>query len=56
MTDPETKEQRRKRQGREVEESQQALRDSIAKTQTLLDQSDEMLRRHRQESEAEEKR
>ena len=50
MADRESKDQRRERQTREVEESQKALRESIAKTQTLLDESDEMLRRHRRES------
>lgn len=49
--DKETREERRRRQTREVEESQKALRDSIAKTQSLLDQSDAMLKRHRRESE-----
>lgn len=47
----ESKDQRRTRQNREVEESQQGLRDSIKKTQHLLDQSEEMLRRHRKEDE-----
>ena len=51
MAERENKEQRRQRQSREVEESQKALRDSIAHTQELLDQSDEMLKRHRRESE-----
>lgn len=45
----ETKDQRRRRQAHEVEESQRGLRDSIKKTQDLLDQSDEMLKRHRRE-------
>lgn len=51
MTERESREQRRARQSREVEDSQKALRDSIANTQTLLDQSDEMIKRHRRESE-----
>jgi hypothetical protein len=46
--------ERRDRQAREVEESQRELRDSIATTQRLLDQSDEMLKRHRQERESDE--
>lgn len=50
MSRPETREQRRERQARELQESQKALRDSIAKTQSLLDQSEEMLKRHRRES------
>ena len=48
---PEQRRERRERQAREVEESQRALRDSIAKTQKLLDASDEMLKRHRSEAE-----
>jgi hypothetical protein len=47
--DKETREQRRERQAREVEQSQQALRRSIEKTQQLLDQSEDMLTRHRRE-------
>ena len=54
MDHRETKEERRKRQTREVEESQKALRDSIARTQSLLDQSDEMIKRHRRESDEDE--
>ena len=45
----ESRKQRRDRQNRELEESQQGLRESIAKTQQLLDASDEMLKRHRRE-------
>lgn len=45
----ETREQRRHRQAHELEESQRGLRDSIRKTQDLLDQSDELIRRHRKE-------
>ena len=45
----ETREQRRSRQAHEVEESQRGLRESIKKTQDLLDQSDEMIKRHRRE-------
>ena len=47
----ESRDQRRNRQAREVEESQRGLRESIRKTQDLLDQSDEMIRRHRNEEE-----
>ena len=47
----ESRDQRRHRQAREVEESQRGLRESIRKTQDLLDQSDEMIRRHRKEEE-----
>jgi len=49
MSDSETRSERRDRQTREVEDSQQELRVSIEKTQQLLDQSDAMLKRHRQE-------
>ena len=45
----ETRKEQRGRHQAEVEESQQALRDSIANTERLLGQSDEMLRRHREE-------
>ena len=45
---------RREQQTREVEESQDALRKSIAETQRLMDQSDEMLKRHRREAEDDE--
>ena len=51
--DKETREERRERQSREVEESQQALRHSIEKTQKLLDESEDMLKRHRREREGE---
>lgn len=43
--------ERRDQQAREVEESQARLRASIAETQRLMDQSDEMLKRHRRELE-----
>ena len=48
---PETREEREDRQSREVTESQQQLRDSIARTNELLSKSDEMLKRHRSERE-----
>ena len=51
MEDPETRHQRRERHAKEVEESQQNLRDNIAETERLLSASDKVLRRHRQESE-----
>ena len=54
MPDPETRKERRERQHRELEESQRQLRDSIAKTQRLLNESDEIIRRHRRESEGDE--
>lgn len=46
---PEDRNERRERQSREVEQSQQELRDSIAHTEHLLNQSDTMLKRHRRE-------
>ena len=44
--------ERREQQEREVQESQTRLRDSIAETERLVGESDNMLRRHRQECEA----
>lgn len=52
MAEDESRARRRERQALEAEASQQELRDSIAKTQKLLDASDEMLKRHRRECEA----
>ncbi|MCH8617456.1 hypothetical protein LZ016_15265 [Sphingomonas sp. SM33] len=43
--------ERRERHAREVEESQEALRESISETERLVGESDKMLRRHRQERE-----
>ena len=43
--------ERREQQTREVEESQKALRASIAETDRLVGESEAMLRRHRQERE-----
>jgi hypothetical protein len=43
--------QRRERHDREVEASQQALRESISETERLVGESEKMLRRHRQERE-----
>jgi hypothetical protein len=37
------------RQSREIEENQEALRRSIAETERLVNESEKMLRRHRQE-------
>jgi hypothetical protein len=51
---PENRDERRDRQTREVEQSQRDLRVSIDKTQQLLDESDEMLKRHRRECEDDE--
>ena len=49
MSDSEMSDARRERHTREVEDSQLQLRASIEKTRQLLDQSDAMLKRHRQE-------
>ena len=46
--------ERRDRQASEVEASQVALRESIAATEKLVDESDTMLRRHRKECDDEE--
>ena len=51
MPDKKARADRRKAQAREVEESQAALRASIAETERLVDESDKMLRRHRNERE-----
>jgi len=49
MSDKQKRADRRTQQASEVEESQEALRKSIAETERLVDESDEMLRRHRRE-------
>ena len=51
MSDKKRRAQRREQQSREVEASQKQLRESIAETERLVDESDQMLRRHRQECE-----
>ncbi len=43
--------ERRERHSREVEASQKALRASISETERLVGESEEMLRRHREERE-----
>ena len=43
--------ERRDQRNREVEDSQKAMRASIAATQRLMDESDEMIQRHRREIE-----
>jgi hypothetical protein len=55
MTDKEKRAARREQQSREVETSQNAMRDSIAETNRLVGESDAMLRRHRQEREDDDK-
>jgi hypothetical protein len=51
MPDRKSRAERREQQAREIEESQKALRNSIAETQRLMDSSDAMLARHRRECE-----
>ena len=48
--------ERRERHAAEVEASQGALRESVAVTEKLVDQSDRMLRRHRKECDDEEQK
>jgi len=55
MTDKKKRAERREQQSREVEASQVALRESIAETERLVGESEEMLRRHRQECEDDER-
>ena len=43
--------ERRNRQSEEVEASQARLRESIRQTERLVDESDQMLRKHRKECE-----
>ena len=50
MPTREDRAKRRDRQAAEVEASQAKLRSSIAETERLVGQSDEMLRRHRKEN------
>lgn len=45
---------RRERHAAEIEASQKSLRESISETERLVGESDKMLRRHRQERDAEE--
>lgn len=50
MANKEKRAERRNQQAAEVEASQETLRASIAETERLVDQSDQMLRRHRKEN------
>ena len=52
MPDKAKRAERREQQAREVEASQESLRVSIAETERLVGESDKMLRRHREEREA----
>lgn len=51
MSTPENRSERLERHAADVEASQAALRDSINETERLVEESDKMLRRHRQEHE-----
>ena len=50
MSDKKKRAERREQQSREVEASQKALRASITETKRLVGESEAMLRRHRKES------
>lgn len=54
MSDPNKRAERRKQHAAEIEASQNDLRKSIAETERLVGESDEMLRRHRRECEQDE--
>jgi hypothetical protein len=51
VPDPKKSAERRKQHTAEIEASQDDLRKSIAETERLVGESDEMLRRHRRECE-----
>jgi hypothetical protein len=51
MYESESRKERHDRQSQEVEQSQRELRASIERTRKLLDQSEQMLKRHRRECE-----
>ena len=51
VSDPKKRAERRKQHTAEIEASQDSLRKSIAETERLVGESDEMLRRHRKECE-----
>lgn len=51
MPNKEKRAERRAQQAQEVEASQESLRTSIAETERLVSESDQMLRRHRKERE-----
>jgi hypothetical protein len=53
IPDKQNRQARRERQARELENNQQALRDSIAESKRLADEADAMIRRHRDECELE---
>lgn len=49
MPDKASRAARREQHAKEVEDSQDAMRRSIAETRRLVDESDETLKRHRRE-------
>ncbi len=51
MTDKKKRTERREQHAREIEANQKALRESIAETERLVGESEEILRRHRKECE-----
>ena len=51
MVDKKKRSERLTHQAKEVEASQDELRKSISETERLVDESDKMLRRHREELE-----
>ena len=51
MTSKQKRAERREQQAREVEASQERLRESIAETDRLVDDADQMLKRHGKERE-----
>lgn len=55
MADRKQRESRRAQQAREIEENQAAMRRSIAESQRLIDQAVEITKRHRRESEDDER-
>jgi hypothetical protein len=55
MPDRKKRAERREQQSIEVEESQERLRENIAEAERLVNESDEMLRRHRRECDADDK-
>lgn len=52
IPDKQNRQARRERQARELENNQQALRESIAESKRLADEADAMIRRHREECDA----
>lgn len=51
MTGMQKRAERREQHAREIEASQERLRESIAETDRLVDEADQMLKRHHKERE-----